>query len=100
MNPALIKALEHLNIVVNIFTGLTHPLDESTAKELFKYLHTLGVNLDYFEIYEWARKHGWEERHAKSLAELAAKIGSGGRVVIKHKGRLNDELKKQLRSLK
>ncbi|RJL20052.1 DUF1889 family protein [Pectobacterium polaris] len=100
MNAALERALEHLKIVTNISSGLAHPLDESTAKEIFKYLHKLGIRLEYDEVYSWAKQHGWEDRHARELAMLAEKIGSGGRVVIKHKGRLSEDFQNELRSLK
>lgn len=100
MNSALEHALKHLSVVINTSTGLAHPLDESTAKELFKYLHVLGVALDYSEIYQWTKEQGWAERHCKELASLAEKIGSGGRVVIKHPGRLNEQLMEELRALK
>ncbi|MDT7353283.1 DUF1889 family protein [Citrobacter freundii] len=100
MNKVLERALEHLSVVINTSTGLAHPLDESTAKELFKYLRELGVALDYSEVYQWAQEQGWADRHCKEIADLAEKIGAGGRVVVKHKGRLNDAFKEELRSLK
>ncbi|HDV8379640.1 TPA: DUF1889 family protein [Citrobacter freundii] len=100
MNKVLERALEHLSVVINTSTGLAHPLDESTAKELFKYLRELGVALDYSEVYQWAQEQGWADRHCKEIAGLAEKIGAGGRVVVKHKGRLNDAFKEELRSLK
>lgn len=100
MNKALERALEHLGVVINTSTGLAHPLDESTAKELFKYLHELGVALDYSEIYHWTQSQGWADQHSKELAGLAEKIGSGGRVVVKHKGRLSESFKNELRALK
>ena len=83
MNPILTKAVETLSVVVNTSTGLAHPLDESRAKELFKALHSHGVPLPYEVVYSLAIANAWPERHAKSLAELAKKIGNGGRVQIK-----------------
>ena len=100
MNKVLERALEHLSVVINTSTGLAHPLDESTAKELFKYLRELGVVLDYSEVYQWAQEQSWADRHCKEIAGLAEKIGAGGRVVVKHKGRLSDAFKEELRSLK
>ncbi|UCV05238.1 DUF1889 family protein [Azonexus sp. IMCC34842] len=84
MNPILTKAVETLSVVVNTSTGLAHPLDESRAKELFKALHGHSVPLSYEDVYSLAIANSWSERHAKSLAELAEKIGNGGRVQIKH----------------
>jgi hypothetical protein len=83
MNPILTKAIENLSVVANTSTGLAHPLDESRAKELFKALHALGVPLSYADVYAVAIANAWPERHSKSLAELAEKIGKGGRVQIK-----------------
>ena len=99
MDKVLERALEHLSVVINTSTGLAHPLDESTAKELFKYLRELGGTLDYSEIYQWSQDQGWADRHSKEIAGLAEKISAGGRVVVKHKGRLNDAFKDELRSL-
>lgn len=100
MKPILERALEHLGIVTNVSTGLTHPLDDSTAKELFKFLRSEGIYLDHTEIETWALKNQWLPRHAKQLAELAEKISSGGRVVIKHPGRLAAHIISELRALK
>ena len=84
MNPIIKEAIETLSIVVNVSTGLTHPLDESHAKELFKALHRHGVPLSPGEVYSLAVDNSWPERHAKELSLLADKIGKGGRVQIKH----------------
>lgn len=78
------KAVEVLTAVVNVATGLAHPFDEARAKELFRALHDRAVDLDYQQVYTAATKRSWSERHAQELAELAEKIGSGGRVQIKH----------------
>jgi hypothetical protein len=82
MNPILKKAIETLSVVVNKSTGLGHPLDDSRAKELFRALHSHAVPLAYQDVYDLATENAWPERHAKSLAELAEKIGNGGRVQI------------------
>lgn len=78
------KAVEILSVVVNVSTGLAHPNDEARAKELFKALHARSVDLDYQQVYDAARQCAWQDRHAQTLAALAEKIGSGGRVQIKH----------------
>mgnify|MGYP003603923458 CR=1 FL=1 len=83
MNPILTKAVEMLSAIVNTSTGLVHPLDESRAKELFKALHSHSVPFPYENVYSLAITNAWPERHAKSLAVLAEKIGGGGRVQIK-----------------
>lgn len=84
MSELLKKSIKTLSFVVNIATGIVHPLDEARAKELFKALQADGEPLTYDAIKELALANSWPERHAKSLAELAERIGKGGRVVIKH----------------
>jgi len=83
MNPILIKAVQALSAVVNTSTGLAHPLDESRAKELFRALHSYSVPLSYGDVYSLAIANAWPEFHAKNLANLAERIGNGGRVQIK-----------------
>lgn len=83
MTTLLERAIKSLSIVVNVATGLTHPLDESQAKELFIALLDAGVQLERSEVKSIALVHGWSDRHANALADLAERIGSGSRVVIK-----------------
>ncbi len=84
MNPILKEAIDRLSAIVNVSTGLAHPLDESRAKELFKALHKHGVPLSASDVYSLAVDNSWPDRHAKQLSEIAEKIGNGGRVQIKH----------------
>lgn len=83
MSELLKRSIETLSSITNVSTGLAHPLDESRAKELFKALHSCGEQLTYDAIEKMALANQWPERHARSLAELAERIGSGGRVTIK-----------------
>lgn len=91
MTPLLNKALEKLNLRVNVSTGGGHPIDESVKKTLFKWLHEQGEELSSDEISTWAKENGWAGEHAKELGELAERIGSGARVQIKYKDRLSKE---------
>jgi len=84
VNPILVEAIRTLSAVVNVSTGLAHPLDESKAKELFKALHKHGVPLRSSDVYSLATGKSWPDRHAKKLAEMAEKVGNGGLVQIKH----------------
>ncbi len=83
-DPIVKDCIKTLSVIVNTSAGLAHPLDESRAKELFKALHQKGFALLENDIYQLAIANDWPTNHAKKLAQLAAKIGDGGRVVIKH----------------
>lgn len=84
MSELLKRSIETLSAVVNVSAGLAHPFDEARAKELFKALHAEGETLTYDTVKKLALDNHWPERYADTLAELAQRIGSGGRVVIKH----------------
>lgn len=87
MSPVIQEALKSLTVRVNLSTGLAHPLDSDSAKELFNILKENGQHLVRAEIEEWASQNGWAARHASALGELGEKIGAGGRVQIQNKGR-------------
>ncbi|MCU8015945.1 hypothetical protein L5M36_03400 [Shewanella sp. SM72] len=84
-NELIVNAcLENLFKIANSSTGILNAIDESHAKELFKALHKKGFTLDQDAVYQQAIAHKWSDKHAKSLAKLAAQIDGGGRVIIKH----------------
>ncbi|MCS4307665.1 molybdenum cofactor biosynthesis enzyme MoaA [Rheinheimera pacifica] len=95
MNSVIEEALKSLSFRVNISTGLVHPLDSDSAKELFKILKENGQQLVKTEIEMWARQNGWAARHASALGELGEKIGSGRSVQIKNKGRWKEGIYEQ-----
>jgi len=84
VNPILRESIAKLSVVANVSAGLAHPVDEARAKELFKALHQQGIPLSMDDVYTLAIENQWSDRHATDLAKLADKIGSGGRVQIKH----------------
>lgn len=84
MRELIRRCMVSLTGVCNLKTGLGHPADEASAKELFKALKAEGANLDAEVVRQFALELGWPPKHADTLAELAAKIGRGARVVIKH----------------
>lgn len=84
MRELIKRCMQSLSAVCNLTTGLGHPADEASAKELFKALKAEGANLDAEVVRQFALEFGWPLKHANAVAELAAKIGRGGRVVIKH----------------
>lgn len=54
MSELLKRSVKTLSSVVNLATGLAHPLDEARAKELFKALHAEGEPLTYETIKKFA----------------------------------------------
>lgn len=85
MNPILNEAINTLSIVINVSTGLAHPLDDSRAKELFKALKKYNIPLNGADIYSLAISNSWPEPHAKQLVEVAEKIERGDRVKIRER---------------
>lgn len=98
MSPLLEHALKSLTIRVNLATGLSHPADESSAKELFKLLHEEGERLVASEISAWAGRNGWKSSEAQKLGALAEKIGAGGKVVVRNKNQWRDDIIAQLKA--
>ncbi|MBN8758838.1 MAG: hypothetical protein J0I94_00285 [Thiobacillus sp.] len=84
MSELLKLSIEKLSNIVNLSTGLAHPLDKSRAQELFIALRDEGESLTYEKVRGLAIANHWPDRHADSLAELAQHIGSGGLVNIEH----------------
>lgn len=84
MSALLERSIKALSSIVNVNSGLSHPFDDARAKELFKALYAEGIPLAHSEIEALALANHWPSRHAKELAKLAERIGSGKRVMIKH----------------
>lgn len=97
MKRLLEAAISRLSELTNILAGLSHPLDESRAKELFKALHKEGIQLAYGVIRALALANDWPENHAKELAELGQKIGAGNRVIVKHPSGWGEQIVKELK---
>jgi len=89
------RALKELD-GMNTSTSAPHAQDESTAKEMFKYMKEQGQPLPGQEIKAYGQAKGWNAGFTKKMAEWADKVASGGRVVVKHPGQLTDGLKKHL----
>jgi len=92
MTPLLEEALKSLTIRVNLATGLSHPLDSDSAKEIFKLLHKHGEILLKSDITNWAITNDWSSKHTDELGSLAQKIGEGKRVQIKNKDRWKEDI--------
>ena len=82
--PAVIdKALDFIN-GMNTSASVPHPMDESTAKGIFKYLNELGVPARAEDVAARGDREGWNAGFTEKLVGWAEKIASGERVLIKN----------------
>lgn len=83
--PILTKSIEALCSSIVPTAGISRPVDESHAIELFEALRSSDIPFDYDDVYSLAIANHWAPRHAVELAELADLISSGERVVAEHR---------------
>ena len=76
----VIAKLSLLTDMVNLSTGLGHPLDFNRALDLFIELHDQGIAYNPDDIKVWAMQNGWTPDGANDLIELSGKILSGTKV--------------------
>tara|TARA_B100002049_G_C16069658_1_gene372138 strand:+ start:806 stop:1156 length:351 start_codon:yes stop_codon:yes gene_type:complete len=81
-NPILSDCIKALSSSLTPANGLTHPVDDSKAKCLFKALHKKGIALSEDEVLALAIENNWPEKHAKKLADIAQRINDGRPVKI------------------
>lgn len=79
-NEVVREGLIMLAAMVNVSTGLSHPLDKPKAVSLFKLLHKAGETFSAEEVRSWALQNGWVPRHATQLAEVAQAVLAGKRI--------------------
>lgn len=73
-HPVVVAALASVSVMVNLSTGLSHPMDRPKAIWAFKMLRDAGYRWEPDEVRAWALGHGWPPSGAKDLAEVAAGI--------------------------
>lgn len=98
MSAVIDKALDYIN-GMNTSTSAPHSMDESRAKEIFKFLKDNGNSVSADNVRTCGAQNGWDSGFTKKMAEWADKIASGGRVVVKNPGYFSEEMQKELRSL-
>lgn len=81
---------------MNTSVAAPHPMDESRAKEMLKYLKSLGFPLAGEKIRHFGVSKGWSDAYTSKVAGWADKINAGGRVIIKHPGQLTELFKNRL----
>jgi hypothetical protein len=65
------KALGQLTAVINLSTGLSHPLDKKHAQAAFARLKATGHAPSSELIRQWALQHNWRPGDAQDLKQLA-----------------------------
>lgn len=71
-DPVVEVALEELTNSVNLSTGITHPSDDSRAKETFRVLVKGGHRFDVDDVRAWLVGRGWQPRDADAVREVAS----------------------------
>lgn len=74
-------ALAWLTRLVNKSTGIGHPMDYAMCVEMLYALKERGVVMDASSISRKLIQQGWSVAHAKRVADLAARIAAGKKVV-------------------
>ena len=98
MPTVIDKALDYIG-AMNTSVPAPHPMDESTAKGMFKYLKDLGVPASAADVTARGHQEGWNTEFTKKVAGWATKIESADRVVIKNPEYFTSYMREQLRSL-
>ncbi|BES86271.1 DUF1889 family protein [Pectobacterium araliae] len=98
MSAIIDKALDYISSM-NTSTSAPHPMDESRAKEMFKYLKGVDNPISADAIYARGVQNGWDSGFTKKMAEWADKVASGGRVIVKHPGYFSENMQEELRAL-
>lgn len=98
MSAIIDKALDYIDSM-NTSSSAPHPVDESCAKELFKFIYKLGQPISGVYIHNYGAQNGWNSGFTKKMAEWADKVAAGGRVQVKHPGYLSENIQEELRSL-
>ncbi|VEC01054.1 Domain of uncharacterised function (DUF1889) [Cedecea lapagei] len=98
MPTAIDKALDFIG-GMNTSASVPHPMDESTAKGMFRYLKQLGVPASAADVTARGVQEGWNADFTKKVADWANRIESGGRVIIKNPEYFSSYMKEELRAL-
>lgn len=68
------RALDDLNLRINISTGIIHPRDKEYADEVLRILRAKGHADPSDQIRSWAIRNGWKPDHAAKLEALSRKV--------------------------
>lgn len=97
--PAVIdKALDFIN-GMNTSASSPHPMDESTAKGILKYLKELGRPASASDIVARGEQEGWNPGFTQKLVKWAEKFEAGERVLIRDPEYFSLYMREQLQEL-
>jgi hypothetical protein len=93
LDPVVEQALESLTRTVNLGTALSNSMDKTAAVSYLRALERAGYKWSPEDILAWAMGHGWSNRGAQELADVARGVKEGRRFqVIKGALRSDPEL--------
>lgn len=98
MTTAIDKALDFIG-GMNTTASVPDPMDESTAKGMFRYLKQLGVPATAADVTARGAQEGWNADFTKKVADWADKVESGNRLIIKNPEYFSSYMKEELRAL-
>jgi hypothetical protein len=76
-DPVVRAAMEHVTLMVNLSTGLSHPRDKAYAVWALRVLKRNSQLIVPGEIQAWAMANGWRAEAARKLGEYAAGVIAG-----------------------
>jgi hypothetical protein len=77
IDPIVRVALETINLLTNVSTGVRNPRDRAQAVHVFRTLRKHGHNAPLDVTQRWAMSNGWSASNARELAELAEGVNNG-----------------------
>jgi hypothetical protein len=77
IDPIVRVALETINLLINVSTGVTNPRDRAQAIHVFRTLRKHGHNAPSDVAQLWAMSNGWSASDARDLAGLAEGVNNG-----------------------
>ena len=80
LNPVVAEALKDITSLVNVHTGVIHPLDKATVVHAFRKLRKAGESYHRLEVKSWLVQNGWRNDYAEEVADIAERIQQGRRV--------------------
>lgn len=75
-DQTVVRALNAMNSIINVSTGLLNPRDKEHANTILRILRAKGHSDPSENIKSWAIRNNWKPKHAEELEKLSQKIWS------------------------